>query len=41
MKDYAEKMQFEDAQRIKEKIEVLENYQAKSTIINPRISNVE
>ena len=41
MKDYAEKMQFEDAQRIKEKIEVLENYQAKSTIINPRISNVD
>ncbi|HIC31524.1 MAG TPA: excinuclease ABC subunit UvrC, partial [Flavobacteriaceae bacterium] len=41
MKTYAEKMQFEDAQRIKEKIEVLENYQAKSTIINPRISNVD
>ena len=41
MKIYAEKMLFEDAQRIKEKIEVLENYQAKSTIINPRISNVD
>ena len=41
MKTYAEKMLFEDAQRIKEKIEVLENYQAKSTIINPRISNVD
>ncbi len=41
MKTYADKMLFEDAQRIKEKIEVLENYQAKSTIINPRISNVD
>lgn len=41
MKTYAEKMLFEDAQRIKEKIQVLENYQAKSTIINPRISNVD
>ena len=34
-------MQFEEAQKIKEKIEVLENYQAKSTIINPKISNVD
>ena len=32
---------FEDAQKIKEKIEVLENYQAKSTIVNPKISNVD
>ena len=41
MKDFAEEMQFEDAQKIKEKIEVLEGYQAKSTIINPKISNVD
>ncbi|MCF7566952.1 excinuclease ABC subunit UvrC [Sabulilitoribacter arenilitoris] len=41
MKQYAEAMQFEDAQKIKEKIEVLENYQAKSTIVNPKISNVD
>jgi excinuclease ABC subunit C len=41
MKAYAADMHFEDAQRIKEKIEVLENYQAKSTIINPKISNVD
>ena len=38
---FAEEMLFEDAQKIKEKIEVLENYQAKSTIINPKISNVD
>lgn len=41
MKQYAAAMQFEDAQKIKEKIEVLENYQAKSTIVNPKISNVD
>ncbi|WP_298900781.1 excinuclease ABC subunit UvrC [uncultured Psychroserpens sp.] len=41
MKRLAQDMQFEDAQRIKEKIEVLENYQAKSTIVNPKISNVD
>lgn len=38
---YAENLQFEDAQRIKEKVEVLENYQSKSTIVNPKISNVD
>lgn len=41
MKDLAAEMKFEEAQKIKEKIEILENYQAKSTIINPKISNVD
>ncbi|WP_298238716.1 excinuclease ABC subunit UvrC [uncultured Algibacter sp.] len=41
MKRYAENMQFEEAQKIKEKVEILENYQAKSTIVNPKISNVD
>ena len=41
MKELAQDMQFEEAQRIKEKVEVLENYQAKSTIVNPKISNVD
>ncbi|MDX1271496.1 excinuclease ABC subunit UvrC [Bizionia paragorgiae] len=41
MQVFAQNMQFEEAQKIKEKLEVLENYQAKSTIINPRISNVD
>ena len=41
MKSYAEALQFEDAQKIKEKIEVLENYQSKSTIVNPKITNVD
>jgi len=41
MKRYAEQMHFENAQKIKEKIDILENYQAKSTIVNPKISNVD
>jgi excinuclease ABC subunit C len=41
MKALAQEMQFEQAQRIKEKIEVLEKYQSKSTIVNPKISNVD
>lgn len=41
MKHYAEKLQFEDAQRLKEKIEILENYQSKSTIVNPKINDVD
>ncbi len=41
MKDLAANMHFEEAQRIKEKIEVLENYQSKSTVVNPKISNVD
>ncbi|WP_298417437.1 excinuclease ABC subunit UvrC [uncultured Kordia sp.] len=41
MKEHAVAMEFEDAQKVKEKIEILENYQAKSTIVNPKISNVD
>lgn len=41
MNDLASKMLFEEAQKIKEKIEVLENYQSRSTIINPKITNVD
>jgi excinuclease ABC subunit C len=41
MTDLAMDMQFEQAQKIKEKIEVLENYQAKSTILNPKLSNID
>lgn len=41
MQNHAQAMEFEDAQRIKEKLEVLQNYQAKSTIVNPKISNVD
>ena len=41
MKGHAERMEFEDAQRIKEKIQVLEKYQSKSTVVNPKINNVD
>ncbi len=41
MKTFSSEMHFEDAQKVKEKVEILENYQAKSTIVNPRISNVD
>jgi excinuclease ABC subunit C len=38
---FAEKMEFEEAQKIKEKLKLLGNYQSKSTIINPAINNVD
>ena len=48
MKDFKNKMQelssnmhFEEAQKIKEKIIVLENYQSRSTVLNPKISNID
>ena len=41
MVDLASEMRFEEAQKIKEKIEVLENYQSRSTIVNPKITNVD
>ena len=41
MKTHAEAMEFEEAQLIKEKLDVLENYQAKSTVVNPKINNVD
>lgn len=41
MQEFAANMQFEEAQKIKEKIEVLENYQSRSTVLNPKISNID
>jgi excinuclease ABC subunit C len=41
MNDLAREMHFEEAQKIKEKIEILENYQSRSTIINPKITNID
>ncbi len=41
MMEYAEAMNFEEAQLIKEKLVSLQNYQAKSTIVNPTINNVD
>ncbi|AXG73974.1 excinuclease ABC subunit UvrC [Flavobacterium arcticum] len=41
MHNLAADMKFEEAQEIKEKIEALENYQARSTVFNPRINNLD
>jgi len=41
MKNYANNLAFEKAQQIKEKIEILKNYQAKSTVVNPKINNAD
>ncbi len=41
MLEFAEKMEFEEAQKIKVKLDLLSNYQSKSTIINPSINNVD
>ncbi|MDH3322154.1 MAG: excinuclease ABC subunit UvrC, partial [Flavobacteriaceae bacterium] len=37
----ADKSEFEEAQKIKEKIALLANYQSKSTVVNPSITNVD
>ena len=41
MKTLSADLKFEEAQVLKEKISILENYQSKSTIVNPKISDVE
>jgi excinuclease ABC subunit C len=41
MQDLAARYEFEEAQSIKEKVEALEKFQAKSTIVNPQIHNVD
>jgi len=41
MMQFAADLEFEEAHKIKEKIDLLANYQAKSTVVNPSISNVD
>ena len=41
MMDYASRMEFEEAQLIKEKYELLENYHSRSTVVSATIHNVE
>lgn len=41
MKTYAEKFEFEKAQVIKDKIDLLEKYQAKSMVVNATVDNVD
>lgn len=37
----AEELKFEEAQSIKEKLDALERYKAKSTIVNPSLTNID
>ncbi|MBN2742901.1 MAG: excinuclease ABC subunit UvrC [Marinilabiliaceae bacterium] len=41
MTDYADSFQFELAHDIKQKIAAIENFQSKSTIVNPKINDVD
>ena len=41
MQTYAASLEFEKAQEIKEKLDALENYQSKSTVVSPSIHNVD
>ena len=41
MNEFAENLQFEDAQGIKSKISIIEQYRAKSTVVSPRIHQVD
>lgn len=41
MMQFSGNMEFEKAQQVKEKLEILERYKSKSTIVNPKISNVD
>lgn len=41
MQDYAENLEFEKAQQIKERLRVFEEYQGKSTVVSTNISDVD
>ena len=41
MKKHSLSMEYEKAQEVKEKLNILKNYQVKSTIVNPKLSNID
>ena len=41
MKKYASELRFEDAQKIKEKLELLSKYRSKSVVVNTSVKNVD
>ena len=41
MNGYAIDMKYEEAQKIKDKLDALQNFQSKSTVVNPAINNVD
>ena len=41
MQDHAAKLEFEEASKFKQKLDILENYRSKSTVVDTNISNIE
>lgn len=41
MKDYASAMEFENAEIMRKKIEHLQNYKARSTVVNPKLGDID
>ncbi len=41
MLKFSDNFEFEKAQSLKEKIELLENYRSKSTVVNPSVNNID
>lgn len=41
MRLYSKKLEFEKAQIVKEKIEILKKYQSKSVVVNPKINDID
>lgn len=41
MQAHADRYEFEQAQNLKDKINLIEKYQARSTVVNPKINNVD
>jgi len=41
MNEYSEGLKFEEAQIIKEKLDILQKYRSRSTVVNPRISDAD
>jgi excinuclease ABC subunit C len=41
MAEHSEQYEFEEAQKLKDKLQILQRFQAKSTIVNPNIHNVD
>ncbi len=41
MRKYANELKFEDAERVKEKINIIEKFRSKSTIVNPKLNNID
>ena len=41
MKEFSKKLEFENAQKVKEKIQLLENYQFRSSVVSSKLNNID